>query len=176
LCDYNTNISGNGKVRLVYSDGADVKCSFFQNTSDVVPRSEVELLKADNEQLTINMNAYGLTAKRLAEENESLEIELENMRRNLGDAREGWNDAECEVERLESENERLIDLVNELQEYNEAWVEDNGKQRKENKNLAREIFAEIDTMLFGSIIPNDCAIISIAKLAELKKKYTEDQI
>ena len=38
--------------------------------------------------------------------------------------------------------------------------------------VAREIFEEIDTMIFGTIIPDDCAIISIAKLAELKKKYT----
>ncbi len=45
LCDYNTNISGNGKVRLVYAEGADVKCSFFQNTADVVPKSEVEMLQ-----------------------------------------------------------------------------------------------------------------------------------
>jgi hypothetical protein len=43
------------------------------------------------------------------------------------------------------------------------------------KKAAEEIFAEIDTMIFGSIIPNDCAIISIAKLAELKKKYTEEK-
>ena len=36
LCDYNTNISGNGKVRLVYSDGAEIKCSFFESRTDVV--------------------------------------------------------------------------------------------------------------------------------------------
>ena len=42
LCDYNTNVSGNGKIRLVYAEGADVKCSFFQNTADVVQKSEVE--------------------------------------------------------------------------------------------------------------------------------------
>ena len=38
LCDYNTNVSGNGKIRLVYAEGADVKCSFFQNTADVVQK------------------------------------------------------------------------------------------------------------------------------------------
>lgn len=42
LCDYNTNISGNGKVRLVYDDGADVKCSFFLNQNDFAPKSEAE--------------------------------------------------------------------------------------------------------------------------------------
>lgn len=41
LCDYNTNVSGNGKIRLVYAEGADMKCSFFQNTDDVAPKSEV---------------------------------------------------------------------------------------------------------------------------------------
>ena len=45
LCDYNTNISGNGKVRLVYAEEADVKCSFFQNTADVVPKREYDNLK-----------------------------------------------------------------------------------------------------------------------------------
>lgn len=43
------------------------------------------------------------------------------------------------------------------------------------QEIAREIFEEIDTMIFGTILPNDCAIISIAKLAELKKKYTEGE-
>lgn len=34
LCDYNTNVSGNGKIRLVYAEGSE-KCSFFQNTAEV---------------------------------------------------------------------------------------------------------------------------------------------
>ena len=51
LCDYNTNVSGNGKIRLVYAEGADVKCSFFQNTADVVQKSEVERLQAEVDQL-----------------------------------------------------------------------------------------------------------------------------
>lgn len=41
LCDYNTNVSGNGKIRLVYAEGSE-KCSFFQNTADVVPKSKSE--------------------------------------------------------------------------------------------------------------------------------------
>lgn len=41
-----------------------------QPTEDVVPRSEVE-------KYIVNMNAYGLTAKRLAEENEGLKKENE---------------------------------------------------------------------------------------------------
>ena len=100
-----------------------------------------------------------------------------------------------EVEELKSENERLIDLVNELQEYNEAWVEDNGKQRKENKNLVREIFAEIEQKIerevrFYKSVYDACEDKSLSDKAygrvlasgkihdfiiELKKKYTGDQ-
>jgi hypothetical protein len=66
-----------------------VKCDSFKPTADVAPKSEVEnykqvaeyqqklamdryfeikRLEEEIERLTINMNAYGLTAKRLAEE------------------------------------------------------------------------------------------------------------
>ena len=41
------------------------------------------------------------------------------------------------------------------------------------RKVAREIFEDIDRMIFGTVIPNECAIISTAQLAELKKKYTE---
>jgi hypothetical protein len=118
------------------------------DAADVAPKSEVE-------RLTINMNAYGLTAKRLAEENESLEIELENMRRNLGDAREGWNDAECEVERLR----KVID------EYEET---SGLKQAK--ADVAREIFEEIERIFDGKkYVP-----YPLYEIAELKKKYTKE--
>lgn len=40
------------------------------------------------------------------------------------------------------------------------------------KSEVVKIFEEIDSMIFGTIIPDDCAIISIASLAEIKKKYT----
>jgi hypothetical protein len=60
-----------------------------------------------------------------------------------------------------------------LVDYNHSVLEQEVQDAK--AEVVREIFAEIDTMIFGSIIPNDCAIISIAKLAELKKKYTGDQ-
>ena len=42
------------------------------------------------------------------------------------------------------EVERLIDLVKELQEYNEAWVENNVKLRAENKNLKKYIGGDKD--------------------------------
>lgn len=60
----------------------------------------------------------------------------------------------------------VTDYVNDT--YWDAYAE-------AKKEVSREIFAEIDSMIFGTIIPDDCAIISIARLAELKKKYTEDQ-
>jgi HPt (histidine-containing phosphotransfer) domain-containing protein len=128
-----------------YGDAIDV----IENapTADVVPKSEVE-------RLTINMNAYGLTAKRLAEENESLEIELENMRRNLGDAREGWNDAECEVERLR----KALDEYEETSGLKQAKAE-----------VAREIWEQIDV----TWSERGCVSEFFENLAELKKKYTE---
>jgi regulator of replication initiation timing len=101
------------------------------------------------------MNAYGLTAKRLAEENESLKIELENMRRNLGDAREGWNDAECEVDRLR----KALD----------AYEETSGlKQAKQE--FAREIFEAINEDCFDQF-----GYFEYEAYAELKKKYMEGE-
>ena len=48
-------------------------------TADVVPKSEVERLEKENEKLTINMNAYGLAAKRLAEEKTEIFAEIEKI-------------------------------------------------------------------------------------------------
>lgn len=45
-------------------------------TADVVPKSEVERLEKDNEKLTVNMNAFGLAAKRLKEEKDALAREI----------------------------------------------------------------------------------------------------
>ena len=45
----------------------------------------------------------------------------------------------CELldqrDKAKAEVERLQDLIKEVQQYNEAWVEDNGKLRKEIKTL-----------------------------------------
>ena len=35
LCDYNTNVSGDSKIKLFYEKGAE-KCSFYKPTADVV--------------------------------------------------------------------------------------------------------------------------------------------
>jgi hypothetical protein len=42
------------------------------------------------------------------------------------------------IKELIEENERLKDLIEELQQYNEAWVEDNGKLRKEIERLKQQ--------------------------------------
>ena len=152
-----THTNPYGKPTLDYKSGVKVLEMINQEpTADVVPKSEVE-------RLTINMNAYGLTAKRLAEENESLEIELENMRRNLGDAREGWNDAECEVERLTVELEAMRGAANSYKMHYE--------------NLAREIFEEIEKWLVNEYVPyiRGYSNSLSRNLAELKKKYTEEK-
>lgn len=45
---------------------------------------------------------------------------------------------ENRVRELTEENERLRDLITELQQYNESWVEDNGKLRKEIEKLKQQ--------------------------------------
>lgn len=35
LCDYNTNIAGDSKIKLFYDKGAE-KCSFYKPAADVV--------------------------------------------------------------------------------------------------------------------------------------------
>lgn len=35
LCEYNTNIAGDSKIKLFYDTGAE-KCSFFKNKADFV--------------------------------------------------------------------------------------------------------------------------------------------
>jgi hypothetical protein len=52
-----------------------------QNTKDVI--ALIKELTEENEKLTINMNAYGLTAKRLAEENERLKEKADRHLDNL---------------------------------------------------------------------------------------------
>lgn len=120
-----------------------------QPTADVVPRSEYDAL---------------------AEQNESLEIELENMRRNLGDAREGWNDAECEVERLREINSLLTEAMQVKQEWQRRY--NNAKAE-----VAREIFEEIEKLLRIGVVEHlDCLNAYVKKgYTELKKKYTEGE-
>lgn len=131
-----------------------IRQAYAMPTADVVPKSEVE-------RLTINMNAYGLTAKRLAAENESLEIDLENMRRNLGDAREGWNDAECKVEELKA-------IIADHKASEERWEELYSNTKTE---VAREIFEEIERIFDGKkYVP-----YPLYEIAELKKKYAEEK-
>ena len=141
LCDYNTNISGNGKVRLVYSDGADVKCSFFQNTSDVIPKIEVE----------------------------KLELTLQGVMWSV----DKWLDEKDydadPIKRAITMREKTLKIV------------ENAKSE-----VAREIFAEIEQKLLPSNTSGEFRGDSIEwfdyfdlhlaeDIAELKKKYTEEQ-
>ena len=51
------------------------------------------------------------------------------------------------IKELTEENERLQALVKELQQYNEAWVEDNGKLRQEMKTLKANTVQKMRAML-----------------------------
>ena len=50
------------------------------------------------------------------------------------------------IEMLVEENERLQDLVKEVQQYNEAWVADNGKLRKEVKTIKTDTVQKIQKL------------------------------
>lgn len=50
-----------------------------------IAKSEVERLQAEIERLTINMNAYGLAAKRLAEEKGDVEHTLSDLKKEIHD-------------------------------------------------------------------------------------------
>lgn len=149
-------------------------------TADVVPKSDYDAV---------------------VEENESLGIELENIRRNLGDAREGWNDAECKVEELKAIiadhmacEEQLEELysnakndVDKLREINNLLTEAGQEwQRRYNNakaDVAREIFDLVELKMFcnryehipfGSSERVKYYDIELEDaIAELKKKYLE---
>ena len=71
------------------------------------------------------------------------------------------------ITELVDENGRLQDLVKELQQYNEAWVEDNGKLRLEIKRLKSEIEKVFDDV-------EDCVVgIFEPSFQELRREYTE---
>jgi regulator of replication initiation timing len=109
-----------------------------------LPTDALALIKeqqADNEKLTINMNAYGLTAKNLAEEIDSLTEQL----RQAVEAVE-WE--KNKANRLQKENERLklekegaeagaMMFVKELQAHNENL-------KKENKYLRERLAEEME--------------------------------
>lgn len=58
------------KYCFAYKDGYCENCVFGEEFTKLHKR--IDRLKKHNEKLTINMNAYGLTAKNLGEENERL--------------------------------------------------------------------------------------------------------
>lgn len=61
---------------VCYKSGWCDDCANYLPTEDVVPKSEVE-------KYIVNMNAYGLTAKRLAEENEQLKQAEQEVAREI---------------------------------------------------------------------------------------------
>jgi Na+-translocating ferredoxin:NAD+ oxidoreductase RnfC subunit len=98
-----------------------------------------------------------LTATDVVPRSEVVEMQKEQ----LGKLKE----IKSEIERVIVEYEAMRGAANSYKmHYEQAKAE-----------VASEIFEEIDRMIFGTIIPNDCAIISIAQLAKFKKKYTEGE-
>lgn len=116
---------------------------------------ENKRLTAENEKLTINMNAYGLTTKRLAEEKEELTIELNAMRT-------AANSYKMHYEKLEAENERLRADKKEL-------INDNA----ELKNQLQEEIAEEDVDLSDELLKLHIEGIEEAKAYTVRKMQSE---
>lgn len=53
------------------------------------------------------------------------------------------------IEKLDDENKRLQELASECQQYNEAWVEDNGKLRKHIKTIREEAVRKMKDKLIN---------------------------
>lgn len=72
------------------------------------------------------------------------------------------------IEELVKENERLQDLIKEVQQYNEAWVGDNGKLRKEMKTLRDDTVRKMQEKIrakseYGTINMSPWQLDQIAK-------------
>ena len=143
-------------------------------TADVVPRSEVE-------KYIINMNAYGLTAKRLAEKNEILSTNKDNveeLQKQLNDYKKFVGEI-----RVTSDNHAVI-IDTEHTEYIDKRVAEGLKNlavKQSKQEVAREIFEEIQKLLSSNVRPRyyiDGILVPrafdesiVTDLAELKKKY-----
>lgn len=72
------------------------------------------------------------------------------------------------INELTEENEKLQDFIKEVQEYNEAWVEDNGKLRKEMKALKTDTVQKMQDKIrakseYGTINISPWQLEQIAK-------------
>lgn len=56
-------------------------------------------------------------------------------------------DAAALIRELTTDNEKLQDLFKEAQQYNEAWVADNGKLRQEIKTIKEDTVQKMTEML-----------------------------
>ena len=80
------------------------------------------------------------------------------------------------IKRQQAEIDRLIDLINEIGEYNEAWVKDNHDLRVELKTLKAEAIREFAERLkidFGHGVLGMSSVAAI--IDNLVKEMTEDE-
>ena len=132
-----------------YKDGYCDGCAIGDEITRLHKR--IDRLKKQKEKLTINMNAYGLTAKIIAEENERLRAE-------------------------EKQSQILIKTLHDKLDEGYAKFVD-----EERAIAAGEIFEEIEKALDNSVETEHFkgTWFNFSKfkqrLAELKKKFTEDE-
>ena len=104
----------------LYDDKDCTVCPIFNNKACAVyllqdALSLIKELTEENEKLTINMNAYGLTVKRLAEENENLHASCTELARKMQDNVRAENE---ELRKLNEYEARKLkaDTVRNMQE------------------------------------------------------------
>ena len=78
------------------------------------------------------------------------------------------NESLAIIKELIEENDKLQGLISEAQQYNEAWVEDNGKLRKEMKTLKADTVRKMQEKIrakseYGTINISPWQLDQIAK-------------
>lgn len=113
-------------------------------------------LNAEREQITSSNNdLYDYVKRIVAAVKYKGEGDHEDVPRILRMFAKGY---EQRIKELTEENERLQDLVKEVQEYNEAWVKDNHDLRAENERLRADTLENIKiefAMRFGTYTDKD---------------------
>ena len=127
-------------------------------TADVVPKSEYDAVVSAVDNSTKEFLKLHDAYQNAKAEVERLEGELIVERTRRENAVNAYHDTKSEVDRWRRNLEAVLE------------------ERAETKSeVAREIFAEIERLCDAHLYWNNCSIIQRDDIAELKKKYTENE-
>lgn len=132
----------------------------------------------DNEKMLIHIPAGGEYIEILGHRIDGFDS-FEAFCQHLGK----FTEMEETINRQKAEIERLQDLIEEAQQYNEAWVADNGKLRKEAKNIRAEAVKEFAERLKEELkghakvycLGHYYYLLGFPTIDNLVKEFTEEQ-